>query len=295
MIGRSVIAQIPQVPEDQRLEAPQVKRRKPVLAWISITWVVFILGVAALADVLPFAEYGTPIGTPRTGLSGSFDELFGLDSIGRSVISRLAYGGRASLLIAVVAAGLAMVIGTSLGLVAGYYRGRVESVIMYFTDAFLAFPPIVLLLAISASLQPSYRTLIIGLTIVELPAFIRLARANTLAWSARGFVQAATNLGAKRFRIATREVLPNVVPSVLAYFPTIVAVLIIAEGSLSFLGLGIPSPTPSWGGLIADGKDYLEIAPHLVIVPAVTIFLTVFSLNQIGQYVRDKFDLGGGR
>jgi peptide/nickel transport system permease protein len=206
------------------------------------------------------------------------------------VLSRIAYGGRVSLLIGAVAGTIAIVTGTLLGLIAGYFRGIVDTVIMYITDAMLAFPPLVLLLAISSILQPSFTTLLFGLTVLVTPTFVRLARANTLNWASREFVLAAQNMGAGRMRIAFREVLPNVVPSVLAYFPTVVAALIVAEGSLSFLGLGIPSPTPSWGGMISDGKDFIREQPLLVLIPAVVIFLAVFALNQCGDYARAKFD-----
>ncbi|MDP3892733.1 ABC transporter permease [Nocardioides sp.] len=269
-----------------------VRRKRQFLVWLSMFWLAAILLIAIFANLMPIANYATPIGMPRLAPgSESLDHLLGTDSLGRSVLSRLAYGTRVSLLVGIVAGVLALVIGTLLGLLAGYYRGRLESVIMYLTDSFLAFPPLVLLLAISAIMLPSYRTLLIGLTVVVTPTFIRLARANALNWAAREFVTAATNLGAGRLRIAFREVLRNVIPSVLAFFPTVVAALIVAEGSLSFLGLGIPSPTPSWGGMIADGKDFLADSPMLVAIPSIAIFLTVFALNQVGDWARGKFDV----
>lgn len=281
----------PGVSPDLPVVAP-TRRPRSFLVYLSMVWLGLIVFIAVFADLLPFASYATPVGMPRLGPStASFDQIFGLDGLGRSVVSRLAYGTRVSLLVGALAGVAAMLIGTLLGLAAGYFRGKIEAVIMYFTDAFLAFPPLVLLLAISAILLPSYNTLLIGLTVVVTPTFIRLARANTMTWSAREFIMAATNLGAGRARIAFREVLPNVIPSVLAYFPTVVAALIVAEGSLSFLGLGIPSPTPSWGGLISDGKDYLRDSPFLVMIPSVAIFLTVFALNQVGDWARAKFDV----
>jgi peptide/nickel transport system permease protein len=161
---------------------------------------------------------------------------------------------------------------------------------MFGTDALLAFPPLVLLLAISSILRPSFGTLLFGLTVLVIPTFARLARANTLNWASREFVLAARNMGASRLRIAFREILPNLAPPILAYLPTVVAALIVAEGSLSFLGLGLPSPTPSWGSMIADGKDFLRTDPDLVLIPAATIFLTIFALNQVGDRARARFD-----
>jgi len=269
---------------------PGMRARRSALFWLSAAWLTFVILVALLANLLPLAPYAMPVGFPRATPAASVDGVLGLDGLGRSVVSRLAYGGRVSLLVATVAGVTAMCVGTLLGLLAGYFRGTTETVIMFLTDAMLAFPPLVFLLALSAILQPSYKTLLIGLTTLMIPSFVRLSRANTLNWSTREFVLAATNMGGGRLRVAFREVLPNVAPAVLAYFPTIVASLIIAEGSLSFIGLGIPPPTPSWGGMISDGKNYLQIAPHLVLIPAVVVFLTVFALNQCGDYARARFD-----
>ncbi|SDH71950.1 ABC transporter permease [Pseudonocardia oroxyli] len=269
---------------------PPVRRRRNVLVWISAVWLAVLILVALTAPLLPFASYGEAIGLPRADPSGVLSQWFGLDNQGRSVLSRIAYGGRVSLLVAAMAGTIATVIGTVLGLVAGYFRGLVDAVIMYVTDALLAFPPLVLLLTIASVLQPSFTTLVIGLTLLVIPTFARLARANTLNWASRDFVLAARNMGWGALRIAFREVLPNVIPSVLAYFPTVIAALIVAEGSLSFLGLGVPSPTPSWGGMIADGKDFLRTDPLLVFVPAMVIFVTIFALNQCGDYARNRFD-----
>ncbi|MFJ3779767.1 ABC transporter permease [Streptomyces sp. NPDC090075] len=267
-----------------------VRRRRNVLVWCSFAWIVLVVVAAAGAALLPLADYGAPIGSPAAGPSAGFSHWLGLDNLGRSMLSRVVYGARVSLLVGAIAGTIAAVVGTLLGLVAGFFRGPVDTVIMYVTDALLAFPPLVLLMAISSILRPSFGTLLIGLTTLVTPTFARLSRANTLNWAARDFVLAARNMGWGRLRIALREVLPNVVPSVLAYFPTVVAALIVAEGSLSFLGLGIPSPTPSWGTMIADGKDFLTTDPQMVLIPTVAIFLTIFALNQCGDYARHRFD-----
>lgn len=272
------------------LVVPQPRKGRSLSLWLSMAWLGLVVTVAAIAGLLPLADPGVPVGPPRSAPAGSLEQLLGLDHLGRSVLSRAISGSRVSLIVGAVSAISALLIGTALGLLAGYYRGWVETVIMYLTDSLLAFPPLVLLLALSSVLRPSYTTLLLGLTTVVVPTFTRLARANTLNWSSREFVLAATNMGARSSRIAVREVLPNVLPALLAYLPTVLAALIVAEGSLSFLGLGIPSPTPSWGGMISDARANLHDVPLLVIVPAAFIFFTVFSLNQVGDHVRARFD-----
>jgi peptide/nickel transport system permease protein len=172
----------------------------------------------------------------------------------------------------------------------GYFQKRTDSGVRLLSDTMLAFPPLILLMALTAVFTPGLRTLMAGLSLIIIPSFIRLARANTLTWTAREFVLAARNMGAGHGRILGREILPNVLPPLLAYLPIVMAALIVAEGSLSFLGLGIPPPTPSWGGMISDGKDSLATAPHLVFVPAAVIFCTVFALNQAGDHLRGRFD-----
>jgi len=149
---------------------------------------------------------------------------------------------------------------------------------------------LILLLALASILEPSVPTILLGLTLLVIPAFIRLSRANTMSWSSREFIRAARNIGAGNFRILFREILPNLLAPLAAYLPIVMAALIVAEGSLSFLGLGIPPPQPSWGGMINDGKDAIATSPHLVFVPALVIFFTVFALNQVGDHLRTKFD-----
>lgn len=269
---------------------PPHVRRRPVVLWLSIGWIGLVVLLALLARVLPIADFGAPIGFPRSGPAADPDLWLGADVQGRSVLSRLVNGAQVSLLVGAVAGTVATAVGTVLGLLAGYFRGVVDTVIMFVTDALLAFPPLVLLLAISSILRPSLGTLLLGLTTLVIPTFVRLARANTLNWASRDFVLAARNMGAGRLRIAFREILPNLVPPILAYLPTVVAALIVAEGSLSFLGLGLPSPTPSWGSMIADGKDFLRTDPDLVLLPSGVIFLTIFALNQVGDHARSRFD-----
>jgi peptide/nickel transport system permease protein len=268
------------------------KKPRPWISWASFAWLGLIILLALLAPVLPIKDYAVAAGAGRLApqFGGGVDLIFGTDNLGRSIFSRAVYGAQVSLVVGAVAGLCGFLIGSALGLVAGFRGGRVDWVISLVTDAMLAFPPLILLLALASILTPSVPTIMLGLTILTIPAFVRLARANTIAWRSREFVRAARNMGASDTRILIREILPNVLPALGAYLPIVVAALIVAEGSLSFLGFGVPPPTPSWGGMISDGKDSLAKTPHMVFVPAAIIFLTVFSLNQAGDHLRHRFD-----
>jgi len=270
---------------------PAAKRRRSLIVCASYAWLVAVIGLGASAALLPIAPHDVPIGQSRlTPQPGSLDLVLGTDNFGRSMLSRCIHGAQVSLLVGTVAGLAGLTIGTTMGLLSGFLGRRVDWVVRLLTDAMLAFPPLILLLALASILTPSVSMILIGLTLVTVPSFVRLSRAHTLSWSSREFVRAAKNMGAGNTRILLKEVLPNVVPALAAFFPTVVAALIVAEGSLSFLGLGIPPPTPSWGGLITDGKSAIATSPHLVFVPAAVIFFTVFSLNQVGDHLRLRFD-----
>ena len=267
------------------------KRQWSILVWFSYFWIGLVVSLAILAPVLPIPAIDAVVGPPRQAPGfGSFETLLGTDSAGRSMLTRIVYGGQISLLIGTASAAGGVVLGTILGLLAGFYRKGTDWVVTLVADVLLSFPALVLLLAITAIFSPSVPVLLIGLALTSTPTFIRLARANTMSWSSREFVRAARNMGASDGRILVREILPNVAPTLAAYLPLVVAALIVAEGSLSFLGLGVPPPTPSWGGMINAGAAELRSAPYMVFVPAVALFLTVFSLNQAGEHLRQRFD-----
>lgn len=272
---------------------PVVRKQRSVLVAFSYVWLGLLILAAILAPLLPIAPFDAAAGPPRESLQlGSIDLLLGTDQLGRSLLSRIVNGAQVSLVVGAVAGLVGAVVGGVLGMVAGYLGGRVDSVIRLLADAMLAFPPLILLLALAAVLTPSVSTILIGLSLLVIPTFIRLARANTLAWASREFVTAARNVGAGSGRILFREILPNLLPTLGAYLPIVMAALIVAEGSLSFLGMGIPPPTPSWGGMISDGKDSIGDYPHMVFVPSFFIFCTVFALNQAGDHLRRRFDRG---
>ncbi|MGO1543637.1 MAG: ABC transporter permease [Gulosibacter sp.] len=262
------------------------------LVWFSYAWIGVIVFLALFAQILPFPEHDAIAGPIRQApsFSGPIELWLGTDAVGRSMLSRIVYGAQVSLVVGVAAASIGVTVGILLGLVAGYFRGFADSLITLIADVLLSIPVLVLLLAVTAIYSPSIWVLLTGLAVASVPTFTRLTRANTMAWASRDFVRAAKNMGASNIRILLREILPNVVPSIAAYLPLVIAALIVAEGSLSFLGLGVPPPTPSWGGMINAGAQVMRNEAYMVLVPAITLFLTVFSLNQAGEDLRTRFD-----
>ncbi len=255
-------------------------------------WLGLMVLLALLGPLLPLPEVGETVGPPAQPPGLRWPEPLGTDSIGRSTLARVVGGARVSLLVGGAATLIGAVVGGLLGLLAAYLRGKLEAVVDTLTDSVLAFPPLLLLLALAAVMRPSITTLTVSLGLLTVPAFIRIMKANAIAAQSREYVLAARALGASNSRIIFRELLPNTAAAVLAFAVVQMAVLIVAEGSLSFLGLGVPAPTPSWGGMIAAGRDRLDAAPSLVFVPGLFFVLTVFSLNTLGEHLRRKFDTG---
>ena len=285
---------VPPVGDEEFEEAPRRSKRKfGVVFWISAVWIAIVVLAALTADILPIPS-PSDARFELTNEPPGAEALLGTDDIGRDILSRIIYGGRVSLTVGLLAIALGLTVGTAFGLLSGYFRGRVDSAVTVLTDSMLAFPPLVLILALTAALGQSQRNLTIGIGIITIPVFIRLSRANTMVFAQREFVTAAKAMGAKDGRIMFREVLPNVMLPIAAFMFLAMAVVIVAEGSLSFLGLGVPSPTPSWGGMIARGRGELESAPHVALIPSLVMFQTVVSFNFIGDTLRSRLDVGGG-
>ena len=242
--------------------------------WLAAFWIALLIVVAVFAPVLPFRSYKQPdFNKTLVPPFHSFKEPLGTDELGRSMLSRVVWGARVSLAVGVFAVGIGMVVGTTIGVLAGYFRGVVDRIITVVADA-----------------MRSLRNIVIALAILIVPSFIRLARANTFVVAEREFVTAAKVMGASRLRILTREILPNVLITLLAYAPVVIALAIIAEGSLAFLGLSLPPPTPSWGKMINDGRSKLDTALHLTYVPGAFMVLTVLSFNWLGRGLHAVYD-----
>jgi ABC-type dipeptide/oligopeptide/nickel transport system permease subunit len=216
--------------------------------------------------------------------------LLGTDNVGRDVLSRVIWGTRISLLAGFVSVAIAMLAGSALGIVAGYSGGRVDGVVMRLMDAVLSFPPLVLALALGAVLGAGLTGVLIALGVVYTPTFARLMRGQVLTIGAREYVDAARALGAPGWRIACRHVLPNAVAPIVVQASLSVAFAILAEASLSFLGLGIQPPAASWGSMINAGRGYLQQAPWIVFGPGAALLVTVVGLNFVGDAVREAVD-----
>lgn len=277
---------------DQQIKRARPRQRvAPWLAIVSTSWLVLVLLAAILADLLPVADPNIDVGRGiNVGPFHSWGEPLGTDTLGRSVLSRLIFGARASLQTAVTSVLIAMLIGLAAGVLAAYLGGWLDSIVSLLSDSILAFPGLVLLMVLSAFLQPSITTLVIGLSILATPSFLRLARANAMRYTSAEFVHASRVLGARTGTIIVREIIPNVIGVLAAYAGIVTSGLVIAEASLSYLGLGIPPPRPSWGNLIADGRMVLRDRPYYVFAPALVLFLTVFSINVLGEWFRARSD-----
>jgi peptide/nickel transport system permease protein len=264
-------------------------RRLGLLFWIAISWVIFVFAVAIFADVLPLPS-PTDMDMLEKRAPFSFAHWLGTDGLGRDELSRVIYGARISLVVGICAPIIGLTLGGALGMLAGYFRGRFESVVVGSMDVLLAFPPLILALAVTAYLGQSIPNLTFVLGLLSVPAFMRVARAATLTLARREFVIAAQALGATHARILLRELLPNVMLPLFAFFLLGVAVIIVVEGALSFLGLGVPPPISSWGSMIGEGRQSLEMAPRLAFIPAIAMFLTVLSFNLVGDTLRALTD-----
>jgi peptide/nickel transport system permease protein len=275
---------------DTPVEAPVRRRRQlGTLFWCAMVWIAIVVSLAVLADLLPIQSPTDMKMLGRRALPSAAHWL-GTDGLGRDEFARLIYGARISLLVGFCAPIIGLVFGGGLGMLAGYFRGRFELFSVGSMDVLLAFPPLVLALAAIAYLGQSVFNVICVLGVLGIPAFMRVARAATLSLSEREFVVAARALGASHSRILLRELLPNVLLPLLAFFLLGVAITVLVEGSLSFLGLGVPPPGPSWGSMIGEGRESLEVAPRLAFIPAVTMFLTVLSFNLVGDALRTFTD-----
>lgn len=277
------------VPEARDPGAAWAEVRRRILVWIPAGFVILLLLTCFVGPyVLPLAsptggdilESGMPPGTPGHPL--------GTDVNGNDVLSRLVYGGRASLTVGIATNAIGLVVGGLVGALSGYLGGRSDTFIMRALDVLIAFPSLVLTIAIAQVLGPSLPNTILALTVFSIPAVARISRSATLRVVSMPFVQAARLSGTGAWRILTRHITPNIMPQMLNFVLLGMGIVIVTEGALSFLGMGIPAPEPSWGNMIYDAQQSLSATPLLVLWPSLALLVTVLAFNLLGENVRDE-------
>ncbi|HET7403624.1 MAG TPA: ABC transporter permease [Usitatibacter sp.] len=258
-------------------------------AMVGLAVIVFFVAIALAAPwISPHDPLATSWSAVRKAPSAGY--LFGTDEIGRDVLSRVIWGARASLLAGVISVTISLLVGVPIGLTAGYVGGWTDMLISRVTDAMLACPFLILAIALAAFLGPSLANAMVAIGIAATPIFVRLTRAQVLAVKVEDYVEAARAVGNPPLRIALRHIFPNIVAPLIVQATLAIAAAIIAEASLSFLGLGQQPPAPSWGSMLNTAKNYVENAPWMAIWPGLSIFLLVLSFNLLGDGLRDALD-----
>lgn len=277
----------------------QPSQQRPTLVTRIVMQPLAALGVLLLTGFILcalFAPWLAPKDPAQLDLAGRLlppmhGHWFGTDELGRDILSRTLYGARISLIVATSVVSLSLAIGLTAGLASGFYGGWIDTVLnVYVTNAFLSLPGILLAIAFVAFLGPGLFNLILALSISGWVGYARLVRAQTMAAKEREFVEAARALGASDLRVLCRHILPNIVQPLIVQAAIGMAGAVLAEATLSFLGLGVPPPTASWGAMLTDARSHLFDSPHLVIFPAMAVMLAVLSFNFIGDALRDFLD-----
>jgi peptide/nickel transport system permease protein len=263
------------------------KRYKPA---VGAAIFLLILVLVAIFPAVFSPHSPTHVEILRRGESPSLHHPFGFDQIGRDVFSRVIYGTRIALLVGVAATAIAVVIGTAVGATAGYYGGRIDSVLSRFVDALMAFPLFVLLVTLAAVIGPGISTVVLVIGATVWAQYARVVRGDVMSLRERDFIAAARAAGANDFRIIARHIIPNIVTPVIVLASLSVGGIIILESALSFFGLGVQPPTPSWGNILSDGRALMRIHPHIAIAPGIMITITVLAFNLLGDGLRDAFD-----
>jgi ABC-type dipeptide/oligopeptide/nickel transport system permease subunit len=264
-----------------------LRRRRLAMGGGAVIVLLVVVGIAGpwIAPYDPLAQ-----DLSKSLLGPSLEHWFGTDSFGRDILSRVLYGARISLLVGIVSQGIAFSLGVAMGLVSGYYGGKVDALIMRLADVTLAFPTLLLLIAITAAFQPSLTVVFVAIGVVGWAGLARLVRSQTLVVRELDFVQAARALGMNDARLLTRHVLPNTLAPAIIAVTLGMAGAILLEAALSFIGLGAQPPTPSWGSMISDGRDFLRTAPWISVFPGLAIGLVVLGFNLFGDGLRDAMD-----
>ncbi|MGQ0572099.1 MAG: ABC transporter permease [Armatimonadota bacterium] len=277
---------MPVLTSNRRRRLRRFLRDQVTVVGVSLFAVLLLLtGLAPAIAPFPYDRFAGP---PLQAPGGPF--LLGTDEVGRDLFSRILFAGRISLGVGLGATLFAATVGLPLGLVSGYFGGQFDSIIMRAMDGLLAFPALLLALAAVAVLGPSIRNIILAIGLVSVPIFARLVRASVLVFKQRDFVEAARALGASDMRVLALTILPNCLPPLTVQFTLTFATAVLTEAGLSFLGLGVRPPSPSWGMMLNTGRNVMSLAPLYPVVAGAAVFVTVLSLNLIGDGLRDALD-----
>ncbi|HBF29201.1 ABC transporter permease [Rhizobium sp.] len=265
----------------------KLKANKAALVGLAI--IIFFVTVSLLAPLLPIAD---PLASSWSAIrkAPSLANPFGTDDLGRDMMSRMIWGARASLASGIFSVAIATIIGVPLGILSGYFGGWIDMIISRITEAFLAMPFLIMAIALAAFLGPSLTNAMIAIGLSALPTFIRISRGQAMAIKTEEYVEGARSIGLGHGAIMSRYIFPNILPPVLVQATLTVATAIIAEASLSFLGLGQQPPAPSWGSMLNVAKNFLSQAPWMAIWPGGAIFLVVIGFNLLGDGLRDVLD-----
>lgn len=279
-------------PESVRTPWHEFQRRlsKQPVAIIAGSFILLLIAVALIAPWIAPFDAENYFDYDRLNDGPSLLHWFGVDSLGRDIFSRVLVGAQISLAAGVFSVLIGAVIGTFFGLLAGYYEGWWDRIIMRICDVLFAFPGILLAIAVVAVMGSGMANVIIAVAIFSIPAFARLVRGNTLVLKHQTFIESARSIGASDWTIIFRHILPGTVSSIVVYFTMRIGTSIISAASLSFLGLGAQPPTPEWGAMLNEARADMVIAPHVAIFPSLAIFLTVLAFNLLGDGLRDALD-----
>src|SRR5580765_73171 len=258
-------------------------------SWLYAGTAILVLLIAAALFAPVVAPYD-PLGQnlDQDLIPRSSEHWLGTDKLGRDILSRIIYGGRISLLVGSTTVALSLAIGIVIGSLSGYFGGWIDQMLMRLVDILMAFPGILLAIAFTAVLGPGLDHVILALCLIGWTGYARLVRGEILSLRERDFIQAARSLGCRPKRIILRHLLPNLLPPLLIQSTFGLAAAIVAEGSLSFLGLGVEPPTPSWGAMLNDGRQFLLVAPHLTTYPGLALMITVLAVNLVGDALQER-------
>ncbi len=262
------------------------------LFWLAVAWLVLVVATAVFAGLLPLPD-PTRISPGRKYLPiGSDGHLLGTDQLGRDILARVAEGARISMFISLLTVAVGITVGGVVGTTVGYVGGRIEKAAMALVNMALSFPSLILLLGVIAFAGQSLRNIVLVFCVLAIPGYIRFARASTLTLKERDWVLASRMIGAKDRRIVFRVLLPDVLVTLITFGLLAIGAVIVAEGVIAFLGVGVPPPTATWGQMIADGqRDFDDDVIHTALIPATAMFLTILSLNLVGDGLRRRLQV----